>query len=63
VKPGQARAAGERLGHIGCGCRTDLYLPSGARLLVGPGQRMCGGETVIAELNAADATPRAAVEF
>jgi len=24
---------------------------------------MIGGETVIAELNAADATPRAAVEF
>ena len=63
VKPGQALAAGERFGHIRFGSRTDLYLPIGARLLVAPGQRMIGGETVIAELNAADATPRAAVEF
>ena len=63
VKPGQALAAGERFGHIRFGSRTDLYLPIGARLLVAPGQRMIGGETVIAELNAADATPRAAIEF
>ena len=63
VKPGQALAAGERFGHIRFGSRTDLYLPAGARLLVAPGQRMIGGETVIAELDAADATPRAAVEF
>ena len=63
VKPGQALAAGERFGHIRFGSRTDLYLPAGARLLVAPGQRMIGGETVIAELNAPDATPRGAVEF
>jgi len=63
VKPGQAMAAGERFGHIRFGSRTDLYLPPGARLLVAPGQRMIGGETVIAELNAPDATPRGAVEF
>jgi phosphatidylserine decarboxylase len=63
VKPGQALAAGERFGHIRFGSRTDLYLPAGARLLVAPGQRMIGGETVIAELNARDATPRGAVEF
>jgi phosphatidylserine decarboxylase len=63
VKPGQGLAAGERFGHIRFGSRTDLYLPVGARLLVAPGQRMIGGETVIAELNAADATPRPAVEF
>lgn len=63
VKPGQVLAAGERFGHIRFGSRTDLYLPVGARLLVAPGQRMIGGETVIAELNASDATPRAAIEF
>ena len=63
VKPGQALVAGERFGHIRFGSRTDLYLPAGARLLVAPGQRMIGGETVIAELNARDATPRGAVEF
>jgi phosphatidylserine decarboxylase len=63
VKPGQVLAAGERFGHIRFGSRTDLYLPVGARLLVATGQRMIGGETVIAELNAADATPRSALEF
>ncbi len=63
IKPGQTLAAGERFGHIRFGSRTDLYLPGGTRLLVGAGQRMIGGETVMAELDAADTTPRAAVEF
>jgi phosphatidylserine decarboxylase len=63
VKPGQAIVAGERFGHIRFGSRTDLYLPSGARLLVAPGQRMIGGETVMAELTPAVASPRAAIEF
>jgi phosphatidylserine decarboxylase len=63
IKAGQTIAAGERFGHIRFGSRTDLYLPPGARLLVAPGQRMIGGETVIAELNPAVATPRAAIEF
>ena len=40
---------GERFGHIRFGSRTDLYLPAGARLLVAPGQRMIGGESVIAD--------------
>jgi phosphatidylserine decarboxylase len=63
IKAGQTIAAGERFGHIRFGSRTDLYLPPGARLLVAAGQRMIGGETVIAELNPAVATPRAAIEF
>jgi phosphatidylserine decarboxylase len=63
VRPGQAVAAGERFGHIRFGSRTDLYLPPGARLLVARGQRMIGGETVIAELDAATTVPRAVVEF
>ncbi|MBL6617018.1 MAG: phosphatidylserine decarboxylase, partial [Reyranella sp.] len=53
IKPGQAVAAGERFGHIRFGSRTDLYLPPGARLLVATGQRMIGGETVMAELDPA----------
>jgi phosphatidylserine decarboxylase len=57
VKSGQSVTAGERFGHIRFGSRTDLYLPPGARLLVGQGQRMIGGETVVAELGA---PPRAA---
>jgi phosphatidylserine decarboxylase len=63
IKPGQQVAAGERFGHIRFGSRTDLYLPAGARLLVAPGQRMIGGETVIAELDPVVATPRTALEF
>jgi len=63
VKPGQAVVAGERFGHIRFGSRTDLYLPPGARLLVAPGQRMIGGETVMAELDPAAAGPRPAIEF
>jgi phosphatidylserine decarboxylase len=63
VKPGQAIVAGERFGHIRFGSRTDLYLPSGARLLVAPGQRMIGGETVMAELAPTVATLRTAIEF
>lgn len=63
IKPGQAIAAGERFGHIRFGSRTDLYLPPGARLLVAPGQRMIGGETVMAQLDPARAEPRRVVEF
>ena len=63
IKAGQAIAAGERFGHIRFGSRTDLYLPPGARLLVAVGQRMIGGETVMAELDPSVATPRSAIEF
>ena len=63
IKPGQQIAAGERFGHIRFGSRTDLYLPQGARLLVAPGQRMIGGETVMAELSPTVSTPRTALEF
>jgi len=63
AKPGQQIAAGERFGHIRFGSRTDLYLPPGARLLVAAGQRMIGGETVMAELDPKLATPRTAIEF
>jgi phosphatidylserine decarboxylase len=63
IKPGQQVAAGERFGHIRFGSRTDLYLPQGARLLVAPGQRMIGGETVMAELDPKVATARTAIEF
>jgi phosphatidylserine decarboxylase len=63
LKPGQTVAAGERFGHIRFGSRTDLYLPPGARLLVAVGQRMIGGETVVAELDPVTAEPRRIVEF
>jgi hypothetical protein len=57
------RASARHGSFVRFGSRTDLYLPPGARLLVAAGQRMIGGETVVAELDAADATPRPAVEF
>ena len=63
VKPGQALVAGERFGHIRFGSRTDLYLPKGTRLLVAPGQRMIGGETVMADLDPAMSTPRRAIDI
>ncbi len=53
VRAGQSLGAGERFGIIRFGSRTDLYLPEGCEPLVAVGQRMVGGETVIAELTGA----------
>ncbi len=47
---GQSVRAGERFGLIRFGSRTDVYLPEDVAPLVAPGQRMIGGETVIADL-------------
>jgi phosphatidylserine decarboxylase len=63
LKPGQRVRAGERYGLIRFGSRTDLYLPDGVLPLVQPGQRMIGGETVIADAGAADTQLRAAIEL
>jgi phosphatidylserine decarboxylase len=43
-------ATGERFGLIRFGSRTDLFLPKGVAPLVAVGQRMIGGETVMADL-------------
>ncbi len=51
VTEGQTVFAGERFGLIRFGSRTDLYLPAGTVPLVAAGQRMIGGETVIATLD------------
>ncbi len=50
IHEGQSIATGQRIGIIRFGSRTDLYLPEGTLPLVAVGQRMIGGETVIAEL-------------
>jgi phosphatidylserine decarboxylase len=50
VREGQILTTGERIGIIRFGSRTDLYLPEGCTPLISVGQRMIGGETVIAEL-------------
>lgn len=50
AEEGSAYEAGERFGLIRFGSRTDLYLPPGVTPLVSVGQKMVGGETVVAEL-------------
>ena len=50
ARPGDTVRAGERFGIIRFGSRTDIYLPHGVHPLVGIGQTMIGGETVIANL-------------
>lgn len=52
---GQAVRAGNIYGLIRFGSRVDIFLPPGVNPLVSVGQRMIGGETVIADLNAKEA--------
>lgn len=52
VRPGDRLATGERFGLIRFGSRLDVYLPPGVAPLVGIGQTMVAGETVLADLNA-----------
>jgi phosphatidylserine decarboxylase len=52
LREGDSVFAGDRLGIIRFGSRTDLYLPEGTMPLVREGQTMVGGETVIAEAGA-----------
>ncbi len=42
---------GQRLGLIQFGSRVDVYLPAGAEALVKVGDRVMGGETLMAKLN------------
>lgn len=50
VAGGDKVTAGATYGLIRFGSRVDLYVPLGSRVLVEPGQRTIGGETVLAEL-------------
>ena len=50
AREGQILRIGERFGLIRFGSRTDLFLPKGVAPLVVVGQRMLGGETVMADL-------------
>ena len=52
---GQEVAAGQRFGLIRFGSRADLYLPLAVAHFAVMGQRMIGGETVIADLFAREA--------
>ena len=47
-QPGEAVQRAERIGMIRFGSRTDLYVPAACSLRVQVGQRVKGGETVLA---------------
>ena len=48
VTPGDSLRKGQRFGMIMFGSRVDLYLPREADVVVRPGQRVRGGETIVA---------------
>jgi phosphatidylserine decarboxylase len=48
VQLGEEVARGERIGLIQFGSRLDVYLPSNARIKVKVGDRVVGGQTVLA---------------
>jgi phosphatidylserine decarboxylase len=54
VDEGEHLVAGQRFGLIRFGSRVDVYLPKGARSLACLGQRAVAGETVLADLEAAE---------
>lgn len=51
---GDVYQAGQRYGMIRFGSRADIYLPVGVAPLVGVGQYMIGGETVLADCRTAE---------
>ena len=51
LREGQSVVAGQRYGIIRFGSRLDLYLPESFEIKSLVGQRMIGGETVIAKIN------------
>ena len=55
---GQEVVAGQRFGLIRFGSRTDLYIPLGWACLVIPGQRVTGGETVVADASSQESPRR-----
>jgi len=48
VNVGDGVARGQRLGLIQYGSRCDLYLPLALQITVAPGDRVVGGETIVA---------------
>jgi phosphatidylserine decarboxylase len=58
VKNGDMVGTGDTYGIIRFGSRVDLYVPSDTEVMVKTGQKMVGGETVVARLRSDD-TPGA----
>jgi phosphatidylserine decarboxylase len=50
IQTGESVARGERISLIQFGSRVDVYLPLSAKIEVQLGQRVRGGETVVARL-------------
>ena len=50
VEEGQMLERGERIGLMRFGSRMDVFLPTDATVLVSKGDRVVGGETVLATL-------------
>jgi phosphatidylserine decarboxylase len=48
VSTGQTLAAGDRIGRILLGSRTEVFLPATVEVLVKPGDRVRAGETILA---------------
>ena len=49
VQPGELAVAGERFGLIRFGSRMDTFFPADSRVRVKMGDRVKGGESIIAE--------------
>jgi phosphatidylserine decarboxylase len=60
VKPADVVARSERIGLIQFGSRCDLYLPLAWRLVVMPGDKVHGGETIVARRGEATALAQVA---
>ena len=50
VREGESIGAGDRFGLIRFGSRVDVYMPEGARPLVGLGSKAIAGETILADM-------------
>jgi phosphatidylserine decarboxylase len=50
LTPGQQVEAGQRLGLMKFGSRMDVFVPTSATIMVKPGQKVRGAETVLARL-------------
>ena len=51
IKTGDEVVAGDRFGIVKFGSRMDVLVPLSAEIFVKVGDRVCGGETVIGQLN------------
>jgi len=52
-QPGDIVARGERVGMIRFGSRVDLWLPTGAEIVVRRGEKVAGGSSILAKWNSA----------